>query len=397
MDGNRVEVIYKEEKGRYTITTKALSEGKILFVWKPYVLVPYVTYKDQICANCISISIKEKIPCRQNCSFVYYCSNQCEKEHWNKFHQYECLFLKNIFQLENLGFNDEVVNYCQLVMRILTQRFKDLLENSNEMSIDDIWISSSHFDKFTKEKTNEFELIAKLLTKYILTQLICEESKDWIEIFLPNNQDVEKVRINNFDLWFNELIESCSFINNRTSIESLLKKVFILICIEEINALFHITFRLEGYTSSPQTYAMGFYPSAAFVNHSCSPNLARFPIENDQHGYSVGDVVYFATRSIRKGEEICYSYLERDYLLYQKEEIPPDETIESQMRRKQRLKAEFFFDCNCIRCENESNGIVDLSYMNLIKQLKCQQLECKGWFIPSFENQMICQACETFR
>ena len=394
MNDDRFDTIPKEGKGRCTITNEDFSEGNLLFVWKPYVIVPYVTYKDRICANCLFISLRENVPCRHNCSHVYYCSPKCEEEHWNNYHHYECLFLGNIFALENFGFNDEVINYARLVMRILTQRFKDLTsEKSSQMSIHEVWISVSHFNKFTNDKKKEFEFVSKILSQYILIHLLSDH-ENLIHSFLPESQEAEKVEINQFDQWLREINHTyCS--DTIKLIKNLLQKVFILVCIEEVNALFHITFQLEGYTSSPQTYAMGIYPSAAFVNHSCSPNLARFPVQQDHANLRIGDVVYFATRDIKKGEEICYSYLERDYKIYQKEHIDPDELRQSQRKRQEKLEAEFFFRCDCIRCLNESNGKVDLSYMNLIKQMKCRESSCKGWFIPSIHNQMICQACQS--
>ena len=130
-------------------TNEDISEGDVVFVWKPYALIPYVTFKDQICANCILIAMEEKVPCRENCCHVHYCSQKCEEEHWNQYHQYECSFLGNIFSLGECGFSDEVVNYARLVMRSLTQRLKDLVERSSAMSMADVCISLSHSDKFT--------------------------------------------------------------------------------------------------------------------------------------------------------------------------------------------------------------------------------------------------------
>ncbi|CAF1427777.1 unnamed protein product [Adineta ricciae] len=390
MSSNKFEIIFKEGRGRYMIANEELSQEDIAFVWKPYVLVPYVTYKDQVCANCMLISMKAKHECRNNCHRAYYCSRYCEEQHWNEYHQYECSFLEKIFQLEKLGYNDEVVNYARLVMRILTRRFKDLSQKSNHMSFDEVWLSSSHAGKFSKEKAKEFECIAKLLTEYILTTLVYEKSNDFIEVFLPASEDTAKVHIDDFDQWFDDRIQS----NERNATKVLLEKVFILVCIEEVNALFHITFKLDGYAAPPQTYAMGIYPSAAFVNHSCSPNLARFPVQDDRNDFHVGDVVYFATRSIKPGDEVCYSYLERDTTLSDNSQ----EIIQNQLKRKQKLKEEFFFDCECIRCRNESNGNSDLSYETLIEQLKCKRLECKGWFIPTMNGkQMICEACQMLR
>ncbi|CAM2721512.1 unnamed protein product [Rotaria socialis] len=409
MNDSKVDLVCTERKGRCWITNQAVSQGEILFVWKPYIIVPYVTNKDYVCANCIHICkeiahIKDMIGCRQDCRHVFYCSDECEQQHWDKFHQYECPFLDKIFALHDLNFNDDVINYARLVMRMLTQRLLEVLHKPHDMSIKDIWTSRSHFDKFSIEKKKEFEVVAKILTEYILTRLIPDKIKDihdfidFTQSFLPDTADVEKVEINDFEFWFTEMAHFCLLLNDATTIEvtkCLLIKVYILICMEEINALFHITFALEGYTQAPQTYAMGMYPLAAFVNHSCSPNLARFPVQEDRENVRVGDVVFFATRSLKKGEELCYSYLEREYELYRKEQVSANEIVEAQAKREQRLKEEFFFDCDCTRCFNETKGNLDTSYVTLIKELKCTKSECKGWLIPSFEKYMRCEACGT--
>ena len=411
MGENKVDLICTEQKGRCFIMNQAVSQGDILFIWKPYIIVSYVTEKEHVCANCMHISkkqphIKGMVACRQNCLHVFYCSNKCEEEHWDKFHQYECSFLDKIVALHNLGFSDEVINYARLVMRMLTQRFQEMLRKPHDISIEDVWIGRSHFDEFTIEKMNEFGTVAKILTEYTLTRLIPhlmtdnQEFVDFVQSFLPDSSDAKKVEINDSDLWLSEIIHSCSLSNDATIIEiikCLLSKVYILICIEEINALFHITFTLEGYSQPPSTYAMGIYPSAAFVNHSCSPNIARFPVQESRDNFHVGDVVFFATRSLKKGEEICYSYLEREYEFYTTEQVDLNELMKSPRKRRQKLKDEFFFDCDCVRCRNESKGNLDKSYMNLVKELKCTKPQCKGWFIPSFEKQMWCEACRMTR
>ena len=141
MAENKVDLVCTEQKGRYMITNQDVSQGEILFVWKPYVIVPYVTRKDYVCANCIHIStdqthLNKMIACSQNCHDAFYCSSKCEQGHWNKFHQYECSFLDKIFALQDFGFNEEVVNYARVVMRMLTQRLQEMLDKPHDLSID---------------------------------------------------------------------------------------------------------------------------------------------------------------------------------------------------------------------------------------------------------------------
>ena len=411
MAESKVDLACTELKGRFLIANQIVPQGEIVFVWKPYVVVPYVTKKDNVCANCMHTSkertrAQEMIACRRDCLYVAYCSKACEQQHWNEFHRYECPFLDKIFALHEVGFTEEVVNYARVVMRILTQRSRELSGIPYDVSMDDVWQSRSHADKFITEKKNEFETVAKILTEYVLTTLIpylIEDNHEFIcsvQSFLPDSMDAEKVNIDDYDLWLYKMTHLSSLLDDaaiKGAVRCLLCKVYILVCMEEINALFHITFAFGGYSQPPQTYAMGMYPSAAFVNHSCSPNLARFPAQENTANFRVGDVVYFATRSIEKGEELCYSYLERAYELYVRENVDANEIVKSQAKRHQQLKEEFFFECDCARCLNESRGDLDTSFMALVKQLKCTRPGCKGWLIASFEMHLRCEACGTPR
>ncbi|CAF0849717.1 unnamed protein product [Adineta steineri] len=408
MTENKVNLAFKEQKGRCLITNQNVSQGDILLVSKPYAIVPSITKKNDICANCICISKhqthpREMIVCRKSCHHVFYCSNKCEQQHWEKFHQYECSFLDKVCALQD---NDYVINYALLVMRMLTQRLHDILNTSPTVSSEDVWTMLSHFDEFTKEKKNEFETVAKILTEYILVKLIPHLIKDShefigsIQSFLPDHTDAKKVEINNSDQWLSQMIHLCLLFNDDTTIKVvkyLLNKVYIVICMEEVNSFFHRTFVYDGYSQPPHVYALGVYPFATFINHSCSPNVERFSAEEDGTKFHMGDIVFFATHLMKQGEELGLSYLKGQYDLYIKDQVNADEIINSQVNRKQRIKNEYFFDCECTRCLNESKGELDKSFMNFVKEFKCTNLKCQGWFIPSFEKQMYCEACKISR
>ena len=57
-------------------------------------------------------------------------------------------------------------------------------------------------------------------------------------------------------------------------------------------------------------YALGVFPTAAsLLNHSCDPNSATVVLRSETSDGECGSVqVTFATRVIRKGEEICHIY-----------------------------------------------------------------------------------------
>ncbi|CAF1479714.1 unnamed protein product [Rotaria socialis] len=106
---------------------------------------------------------------RQGCLDIFYCSDKCERQHWGKFHQYECSFLDEVFALQDDNYNEYVINYARLVMRMLTQRLHDLLDKPHNVLLEDVFMMLSHFDDFPREKKSEFGTVAKMLTKYRLT------------------------------------------------------------------------------------------------------------------------------------------------------------------------------------------------------------------------------------
>lgn len=72
------------------------------------------------------------------------------------------------------------------------------------------------------------------------------------------------------------------------------------------------------------------YPTLAMFNHSCDPSIIRFYIE---------DYVCVQTiKNVRRGEEICENYGPIFF------HSPKEDRI-------QRLKAQYWFDCCCIPCQ----------------------------------------------
>eukprot|EP00940_MAST-03C_sp_MAST-3C-sp2_P001300 g1300.t1 len=87
---------------------------------------------------------------------------------------------------------------------------------------------------------------------------------------------------------------------------------------------------------------LGLFPFAAFLNHSCRPNVII------SH-YASGDartIVFRALRPIRKGEEIAYAYID---------------VLQTRKQRQKLLREAYFFECACPRCSEpiEASETVD--------------------------------------
>jgi len=101
---------------------------------------------------------------------------------------------------------------------------------------------------------------------------------------------------------------------------------------EEIMHVYHVVLSnghemIHPFTS--ETYGMGIFPTASYLNHSCLPNAFWY---NDGSGM----LVFKAKREIKKGEEITTSYLDSTDILY---------------FRQKGLLDSYFFYCQCQQCQ----------------------------------------------
>ena len=119
---------------------------------------------------------------------------------------------------------------------------------------------------------------------------------------------------------------------------------------------------------------IGLYPSAAVVNHSCSPNL----VQTFQYG-SEGmhpSLLLTVCRSTANGEELCIAYT--------------DTTAPSDIRNDA-LRKGYKFTCTCHRCE-------DLASNDVAFGIRCPLEGCKGIGrkqveVDANENTIICDSC----
>ena len=100
--------------------------------------------------------------------------------------------------------------------------------------------------------------------------------------------------------------------------------------------------------------ALGLYPVASYLNHSCLPNTAPS---------FIGSTLTFRTlQPIKKGEQITYSYCD----LF----LPREE-------RQKILSKSYFFECKCDRCTSNLDDSVDRFLISFDCQ-KCNKLIYKG-------------------
>lgn len=83
---------HSDTYGRHLIATRDIRPGEIIFVAKPYIIVPNFKKRIHFCNNCLKV-VWSGIPC-DNCACAMYCSEECQEEALLKFHDIECMILQ---------------------------------------------------------------------------------------------------------------------------------------------------------------------------------------------------------------------------------------------------------------------------------------------------------------
>lgn len=118
----------------------------------------------------------------------------------------------------------------------------------------------------------------------------------------------------------------------------------------------------------------GIYPVISMINHSCAPNSVLV--------FEGRIAVVRALQYIKKGTEVCISYIE---------------TAGSTTTRLKALKEQYFFSCNCLRCE-KMGQIDDIQESAVLEGYRCKDGGCEGFLLRDAEDKgFICQQCGLLR
>jgi len=122
-----------------------------------------------------------------------------------------------------------------------------------------------------------------------------------------------------------------------------------------------------------QSIAVGLFPFAAMLNHQCLPNAVA--------ATNGKTLAIHAVRHIEPGEEVCISYID---------------ALENRQTRGEKLKTQYYFDCECECCEEDhpteilktarlTDEIKDHSYdyitrfsLDILKRIK-KSKETQSW------------------
>ena len=87
---------------------------------------------------------------------------------------------------------------------------------------------------------------------------------------------------------------------------------------------------------------VGIFPLFSFANHCCNPNTINAKLPADGSALLESTLVLRAAKALQAGEEICFDYLDLEYVDKQKKK--------SAGERRSLLKVNFGFECACVAC-----------------------------------------------
>lgn len=346
-----IEMSFDSEKGRYLITNKDISYGRLLIAEEPFVCNLAPSKRNSYCYNCFAGLYSCGIGC-SSCTQVLFCSEECLNAKIPT-HRYECSkFLE--FQ--------SILGVAYLVSHIM---FKI---NFNLTSI----------PIYTK----------KIADKKTLDDVLNIPTSDWPDLVYKNEyssmlslmdhaEDYDFDELLGFSITATYLViafcdnfsYSCPSLNEKQTqliigsvvLKHLMQLQTNLISILDQN-LHNLT--MIGHTLSEvneRPIGVGVYPTISLLNHSCKPNILSFFHKNK--------FVARAASSLECGTEINYCY-------------GPSVNRMSKKDRIKRLKEQYFFDCSCECCSNNQE--------NESRALLCPQ--CQG---PVIYNQDFSHKCLT--
>ncbi|XP_006863296.1 PREDICTED: SET and MYND domain-containing protein 4 [Chrysochloris asiatica] len=358
-------------KGRYLIATKDIHPGELLVKEEAFVSVLNpgemlqlhhgleskwdirVTNGDLHCHRCLKYSLA-LVPCEQ-CSYAKYCSQECMQQAWELYHSVEC---PQGGLLLTLGV------FCHVALRsTLLARFEDvgkvIRKLCGEISNKDIcWpeIENKFSDDLGKNEEDGkivetpipgFDINGKYEINYnaVFNLLPHTENHSSEHKFLCGLSVAALCKqLETARSW--ALIQNLKFSKPKAAVTPGLSPELSIWGVAMLRHMLQLQCNAQAVTTIQQTgskesiitnsrqvrIATGIFPVISLLNHSCSPNTSVSFINN------VASIR--ASQQIGKGQEILHCY-------------GPHKSRMDVTERQQKLRSQYFFECNCPACQSE--------------------------------------------
>ena len=292
-----------------------LSEAAFVGSLKP-------THLDATCAGCWQMLEPGKVKRCGACAVTRYCSVTCQTAHWNRMHKSECACLRH---------------------------YKDRTPDLHPIYMPTLWLVCQILLWKFHRPLSAFRRAALPAGTTTAPTFIAQERA---------RSEKESALLDPFDEWYAQLEQTDPNLDSHppearakyAGMATLAREVTVRICDNEAERAEHARlFPIEWYVNmfgrlacngfsvcddELRPIGLSIFPTSSMVNHSCRPNaVAIFDLVGASG--AACRINIRAIRPIASGEEVCISYIGL--------------TQKSAMRR-QVLKQDYFFDCQCEAC-----------------------------------------------
>ncbi|XP_012277849.1 SET and MYND domain-containing protein 4-like [Orussus abietinus] len=313
-----VAVKYDDIFGRHLVATRDIKPGETLVVEKPYALILAPEHMYTHCAKCLDVAW-DSIPC-DHCVYAMFCSEKCKEEAWKEFHDIECPVVGLLLNLEM-----NILGLLSMRLAVVTVRRMESFEAlRKEFQIVDNWKdprTRGYADdgKFHSEDYRSVYSLTTNADKRSVPDLFGRAlNTTYILYFLATETEMfgTKLKANLPSLAKNS---DLTFVGG-----------MILRHQQMIPSNVHMFVEERDFDNVERGAAL--MPFFSLINHSCDHNITRQSLK--EH------MVLYALYPIEKGEQLFDNY----GLLY---------AVMEKASRRKKLKEQFFFDCNCLPCEED--------------------------------------------
>lgn len=319
-----INIDYDDVRGRYATATKDIQPGEVLLVERPHSGVLLAEFSRTHCQNCF-LKCPIPLPCPK-CPNVVFCSDKCLDYAQKSYHSYECHILPVIWK-------SGCSITCHIALRMITQNKKEYFRNiSKELEnkpptpyktgdYRNIFHLVSHEDKRTKQdflhRTQMAVFLLKLLD--LSGYFDGEPRKTSVNVTELNTMAIDEKYKDDVELIGGLILKNLQILKFNAH------EVFELQCSKP-----KVGQNIIKHEGKSVFLAGAVFPTLALFNHSCEPGVVRY--------FCGAKIVVRAVKNIKKGEEVSENY-------------GPIFTTVPKEKRRADLKDQYWFDCNCVPCE----------------------------------------------
>lgn len=296
----QVTVDSDQRRGRFLRASQSIEAGKVLLQEGPFAFWVKPSAYEDFCTHCLkNIQSKHFIPCTA-CS-VKFCSKECFDEGMDQYHWLECKFMDVL----------AIVSSGHLALRII---MKHGLERSLEMFVDRTAAQTGHFN-------SDYQLILSL------TDHLSERSPEDKTAFAVASLFTAKLVNQELNFEINPLA-------------ALVFKHVLQISCNVIGIDYDASdpqgLGCQTLNQTSTVIAIGIFPTASLCNHSCDKRTYRI--------FTGKTLCLKAYDEMPAAEEVTFNYGPYDRKMSTKD-------------RRDILRKNFFFDCECKSCQERKENL----------------------------------------